>query len=489
MRTRMPPRARRAWALSVFTVVLAGSALVLLSGSPPGAAAGTPPGTPVVSGWPPVPPTAGSGSAGATHVDLDGPSIDGMFGIANGALLTGGARELLAELRLEGLRDEGVAERVPVAISVVLDHSGSMSGEKMASAREAVVSLLAQMHDDDYLAVVVYDDTAEVLQPLAPVSALRRQLPPRLRAVEADGGTNIPAGMDLGALALAEAPAGLVRRVVLVSDGQDGSGVALESIEASVSRRASERATTSALGVGIDYDERFMTHVADAGRGNYAFLRHGEELQAFLRRELEESAASVVDDVVAEIELPPGVSFVAAHGTPATATGSRVRVELGRIFAGERRKVVFELSANAGAPGTSMPLPVRLTYRTLRDRVAHSASGVASANVVATDGEVLAAQDGEIYPDALATVLDARQDQAVLAWRSGDTAAAVRMTDDHLARYRAAAAVAPSPVLDARIAELDEERAHYESESAASESGRVFGLGGGARRAERADAF
>lgn len=487
MRHRLPPRAARAWALSVFTVVLAGAALVLLSGSPPATATDTPPGL----AWPPpgLSSTPASGAAGPSRVELDGPSIDGMFGLGGGAVVAGSASELLAELRLEGLRGETSAERVPVAIAVVLDHSGSMSGEKMVAAREAVVSLLSQMHDDDYLAVVVYDDTAEVIQPLAPVAALRRQLPPRLRAVEADGGTNIPAGMDLGALALVEAPDGLVRRVVLVSDGQDGSGIALESIEASVARRASERATTSALGVGIDYDERFMRQVADAGRGNYAFLQHGEELQAFLRRELEESAASVVEDVVAEIELPPGVSFVAAYGTPATATGSHVRVELGRIFAGERRKVVFALSASTRAVGTSMSIPVRLSYRTITDHAACSATGIASVSVVATDGEAVAAHDLDIYPDALATVLDARQDEAVAAWRSGDRDAALRMTDDHLARYRAAAAVAPSAVLDARMAELAEERVHYEAESASSESGRAWGLGGGARRAERADAF
>lgn len=484
MRTNLPPRTKRAWALSLFSVVLAGAALVLFSGGP--ATATTGPAAPVGTPGRVLPPTFGG--SGGPRVELDGPSIDGMFGLASG-VLAGDARELLAELRLEGLRGEESAERTAVAIAVVLDHSGSMSGSKMVEARESIVSLLEQMHDEDYLAVIVYDDSAEVLQPLAPVSALRRLLPPRLRAVEAEGGTNIPAGMDLGALALTEAPSDLVRRVVLVSDGQDGSGVPLETIETAVTRRAIDRATTSALGVGTDYDERFMTHVADAGRGNYAFLAQGSELQAFLRRELEESASSVADDVVVEIDLPPGVTFVAAHGTPASASGSHVRVDVGRIFAGERRKVVFELSANAGAPGTSMPMPVRLSYRTIHDATSHAAEGVASVAVVATEEEVVAAQDDELYPDALTAVLDARQDVASAAWRTGDSAAAVAMTDEHIARYRAAAAVAPSPVLDARIAELEGERTHYHTETAASEAGRAHGLGGGALRAERSDAF
>lgn len=490
MRTRLPHRTARAWALSVFTVVLAGAALVLVSGAPPPAEATDVPPARTALATPPPPAPPAAAAAGPARVELDGPLVDGMFGLTSRAVLAGDARELLAELRLEGLRDEGARdERVPVAIAVVLDHSGSMSGDKMVAAREAVVSLLERMHDEDQLAVVVYDDTADVLQPLAPVAALRRTLPPRVRAVQADGGTNIPAGMDLGALALAAAPPGLVRRVVLVSDGQDGSGVPLEAIEGAVSRRASERATTSALGVGLDFDERFMTHVADAGRGNYAFLQRGEELTAFLTRELEEGAASVVEDVVAELELPTGVRFVAAHGTPATASGSRVRLELGRIFAGERRKVVFELSASSPSPGAALPIPVRLSYRTIRDGAPHTAAGTTTVSVVATEAEVVASRDLELHPDALTTVLDARQDDAVARWRAGDPAAAVRVTDASLARYRAEAAAAPSPVLDARIAELEEERTHYGTESAASEAGRAFGLGRGARSATRADAY
>ncbi|MFO0715200.1 MAG: VWA domain-containing protein, partial [Sandaracinus sp.] len=224
---------RREPVLAVVTVVLAIGALVLLRAPASGAvpvtanAPASPtapaPTAPAPTTMQPIPAPGAPAAIGGSRVSLEGPSLHGLFALGQGAVLANGARDLLAELRLEGVGD-GVTARMPVALAVVLDHSGSMEGEKMVQAREGVISLLERMHDEDYLSVVVYDDRAEILQPLARVSEIRRSLPPRLRRVDARGGTVIPQAMALGASALELAPASHVRRVVLVSDGQDGSG-------------------------------------------------------------------------------------------------------------------------------------------------------------------------------------------------------------------------------------------------------------------------
>jgi Ca-activated chloride channel family protein len=491
---------RREPALALATVVLAIGALVLLrapaSGAVPAASplsgpVSGPAGAPVTPASPPSPgvPAAPPGPVvTATRAPLEGPGVRGFFALAQGALLADGARELLAEVRLEGV-GEGDARRMPVALSVVLDHSGSMSGEKMVQAREGVVSLLERMHDEDYLSVVVYDDVAEVLQPLARVSDIRRSLPPRLRAVDARGGTVIPQAMALGASALAGAPPSHVRRVVLVSDGQDGSGLSLEQIQGDLGRRANDRITTSSLGVGVDYDERFMTSVADAGRGNYAFLRQGEELQGFLTRELEESGATVAESVVASIDLPAGASLVSSHGAIATPVGARVELPVGTLFAGERRKVVLALRVAAGPVGTTGRIDARLAYQRPFDHAAQSASGAVAFRAVGSEAEAVASLDDEIHPDALATVLDARQQQAVAAWQAGQREQALALAQQNQAAYRSANAVRPSAVYQQRMQELDGDLDALAGLDAASESGRSWGLSGGAARRARAEAY
>src|SRR5215208_2628965 len=63
------------------------------------------------------------------------------------------------------------AARIPANLALVLDRSGSMSGEKFVLARRAVEQALAQLRPDDRFALVVYDDVVDVLQECAPATA------------------------------------------------------------------------------------------------------------------------------------------------------------------------------------------------------------------------------------------------------------------------------------------------------------------------------
>lgn len=482
MNVRIPKSRRRAWALAAASVALAAGGIVLSTAPEPASAV---PESPLA----PRPGVSAPQLGGSSRAELRGPSLDGFFAFTEGAALAGGTRELYAELRLTGA-EGGVARRAPVSLAVVLDHSGSMGGDKIVQAREAVVSLLGRMHDDDRLAVVIYDHEARVLQPLERVAALRATLPARVREVTADGGTNIPAGMDLGAATLAAAPGDHVRRLVLLSDGQDGSGEPLESISARVTSRAVERVTTSSLGIGIGYDERFMTSVADAGRGNYAFLADGSTLEPFLRQELEQAASTVAGDVMAEIDLPPGALLRTAHGAIAAIDGTHVRLPLGGIFAGERRKVVLELVAPIGEVGSLASTAIRVRYQTVEDGRTHAIDGgSASVRAVATDAEVDATRDVDLHADALSTAIDAQQVAAMSAWREGRRDEALRMTDQHLERLRHAQRVAPSAAYAAPIAELSRDRESFDRSQADSLEGRSWSLGRGASRRAQAEAF
>ncbi|MCC7534790.1 MAG: VWA domain-containing protein [Deltaproteobacteria bacterium] len=434
----------------------------------------------------------GRGVAHATNgqrINFAGPGLDGFAALTQGAVLANGSRQVFAELRLTGREDGRARERAPVALAVVLDTSGSMMGQKIEDARRSVAELVSRMRDEDQIAVVLYNSTTSVLQPLARVGAVRSELIARIHGVQATGGTMIPDALAEGSRALAEAGPRHVRRVVLVSDGLDGSGQTRDSIAAQVRSRSQGGIGTSTLGIGTDYDEAFMTAVADAGRGNYAFLANGEQLRAFLGRELDQASSTVADQVVASLELPAGWSLVRVVGAEASRSAQSAELPIGTLYAGERRKLVLELAVTAGSAGNAGAAGVALAWRSTADSARHDGRGHLSLRAVDDEAAVVASRDVELHADALATFTDLRQTEAITAWREGRREDAIRLGDGNLQALREQQRIAPTPSAAAAIRDLEQDMANFRNHGADSAEGRAGGLGSNAARRARVQSF
>lgn len=476
-RLRMAGPARRRLSLAAGATVLAFGAIVLARAH----------GQADQSSEPGVLAASTAAPAGPTRVNVSTPELEGFVALTQGAVLQHGTRELFASLRLEARSGvEGAVERRPVALAVVLDTSGSMSGEKIQQARNAVHALAARMRPEDQLAVIAYDNVARIVQGLAPLGHARETLVGSVASIQAGGGTNIPSGLTLGSSVLEGAPATHIRRLVLISDGLDGSGLALSSVGYQISSRANGGVTTSALGVGTDYDERWLTTVADAGRGNYEFLARGGELHAFLARELEQASTTVADRAVVDLSLPSGWRVAEVYG--GTLDGGRLPI--GSLFAGEQRRITVRLEVDAGAAGHTTSLPVALRYRSPVHAVDRNLDlGRLSLDVVGDEAQVVASRDVRLHAEVVAQRVDIVQAQAVDAWRAGDQAEAERLTQGNiatLARWQAEAPQAAA-ALDPRMEAVNEDLGNFRQVRAASEEGRAYGLRSNARRRRRVE--
>ena len=152
-------------------------------------------------------------------------------------------------------------ERAPVNLAIVLDRSGSMSGEKIRVAKVAVEEAIARLRPDDRFCVVVYDDVVDVVIESTPASAeARRGAIERLRSVDARGSTNLGEGWLRGCEQVARHLVDRgVNRCLLLTDGL--ANVGITDPEALASHAAELRArgvSTSTFGVGNDFDERLL---------------------------------------------------------------------------------------------------------------------------------------------------------------------------------------------------------------------------------------
>jgi Ca-activated chloride channel family protein len=112
------------------------------------------------------------------------------------------------------------AERVPVSLGIVLDASGSMEGEKMAAARQALQRFLFDLlGDEDEVFLYRFDNRPQLVHPW---TRNKEEIAADLRRIQPRGATTL---YDAVAEAIPLAATGRNRKkaLLIISDGNDSS--------------------------------------------------------------------------------------------------------------------------------------------------------------------------------------------------------------------------------------------------------------------------
>jgi Ca-activated chloride channel family protein len=385
--------------------------------------------------------------AGNTSGAFAGRGLHGRVGLSQSKVEARDDARVFAEMRLAASEDDQ-KQRAPLAFAIVLDTSGSMEGEKIAQAKNAVIRLVREMHDDDEVAIVRYSDDSELVQSLTRVGPMRESIEQRIRNLTAAGGTAIPRGLSEGMRALEGSSRGRVRHVVLVSDGLDSTRVEAERLASQSFERG---VTISSMGIGLDFDESYMGSVARAGHGNFGFVKDASTLASILRKELEETATTTVEGARVVMHLPAGVRFVRATGAEAKSGKSgEIELAVGSLAAGEERRVVAELACDF-ANGEARGIDTVVHWDVVGGGAEEASPGRLDLVGTSDARTASASRDGEIFASATSSLAAADQLEATAAYAHGDATRAQNLLDQSMRQITAAASAAP-PAMRAALA-------------------------------------
>jgi Ca-activated chloride channel family protein len=149
------------------------------------------------------------------------------------------------------------ADRRPLTVAFVLDRSGSMAGEKIRLARQAVDTAIRMLKPEDLFSVVVYDDRIDVLvSGTHATPEARRLAADRLAGIDARGSTDLCSGWLRGCEQVAEGVSSdRVARCLLLSDGLANVGTTDRDVLADrAAKLRNGYVVTSTLGVGAHFD-------------------------------------------------------------------------------------------------------------------------------------------------------------------------------------------------------------------------------------------
>jgi len=338
-------------------------------------------------------------------------------------------------LSLKSLAGAKRNDRAPINAAIVIDRSGSMSGDRIEAAREGARVALKRLSSDDRVALIAYNHGVEVLSPSAPLRNARDKLLKVIDGIEAGGTTALHAGVKEGGRQVEEFVSdNNVNRVILLSDGLANVGPSTPGELAELGRKlASKGISVSTIGLGLDYNEDLMQRLAAASDGNHVFVERPSDLAEIFDREFGDALSVSARDITIIIECRAGFTPKRILGRDGSISGQKVTLKLNQLQAENERYVVVELEAPSNpSTGPADVAEVSLTYIDL-DNGAQPARAEARASVrFSTDAkEIEAGLNKPVMSQVTEQIATENSERAVELRDKGDVAGARKALEDN----------------------------------------------------------
>jgi Ca-activated chloride channel homolog len=241
-----------------------------------------------------------------------------MTGRLSHPLVAIGSNDVFVTVDMKGAAFPG-SKRNPVNLALVIDRSGSMSGNKINQAKQAAKVLVNQLSENDRLTIIHYGSDVKSLEGMTGTNPNKQRMNAYIDGIWDDGGTNISAGLDTGIAALLKTGTDYkVNRMILISDGQPTEGlVDAASLQNIIRRARQSNISVSSLGVGLDFNESLMASLAEIGAGAYGFIENSEMLASIFAKDLNAAASQVASGVELQFQVPANVKYVEVFGRTA----------------------------------------------------------------------------------------------------------------------------------------------------------------------------
>lgn len=195
--------------------------------------------------------------------------------------LGGWSRTTVERILPVRMESEKKRDEPQVAMVLVLDRSGSMSGLPMEMAKAAAKATADTLSSDDLIEVIAFDSAPTRVVRMTPAKH-RARIQNDIARIQAGGGTEIFGALDAAYQSLTTTRARR-KHVILLTDGQASSNGITDLVQA----MAAEGITVSSVGLGSGIDEHLLRSISDLGGGRLYKVMDPQQLPRVFTRETE----------------------------------------------------------------------------------------------------------------------------------------------------------------------------------------------------------
>ena len=319
------------------------------------------------------------------------------------------------KISLTGFELSGLTERTPANVSLVLDESGSMTGEKLEKAKEAALLAVDLLNEDDILSIISYDSHVKVLVPATRV-ADKADIRRAIRAMKAGGQTALFAGVSKGAREIRKfIDKERVNRIILLSDGQAnvGPSTATELGELGMSL-GKEGISVTTIGLGAGYNEDLMANLAGYSDGNHAFVEDPEDLVKIFNYEFGDVLSVVAQDLLIRIEFEDGIRPLRILGRNGEIIGREVTTRMNQLYSDQEKYILLEVEVPEGMANETRDLAsVTVSYQNMANKQQEDVRDKVSVSYSSSSDDVARSRNREVVTTATKQVANEMSKQAL----------------------------------------------------------------------------
>jgi Ca-activated chloride channel family protein len=183
-------------------------------------------------------------------------------------------------------------------VTIVVDRSGSMTGDPMEHARAAAADMVRMLGPKDRVNVIAFSDEVDPLfaQPHDANQETKDQSIKFINGLHAGGGTDIALALKTG-IKSQEAKGENPKVIMFMTDGQSDAELAMDAAKADT-----KDVRVFTIGLGKEVNKPLLSRLAAVKRGRFTYIESATSIESEVRRLASSIAKPLLVDVSVEVE-------------------------------------------------------------------------------------------------------------------------------------------------------------------------------------------
>lgn len=215
----------------------------------------------------------------------------------------------------------GDRPKVKRDVTVVIDRSGSMQGQKIEQAKKAALQTISALDNGESFNIIDYSDAVKAFNPTAVVknADTLKNASDYINNIKAVGGTNLHDAL-IESLYVKPVDTSAMPLVLFLTDGRATIGQTAEIAICDNAAKANQfNRRVFSFGVGFDVNAPLLTTVAEAARGTSTFVMPDEDVEVKVGKVFRQlSGPTLASPTFTDTSAKRGKSSLVAEVMPAT---------------------------------------------------------------------------------------------------------------------------------------------------------------------------